>query len=130
MIVDITNEIIDIISTALPTVDVLSANPEIATSFPCMVITELENTSALAYRSSSGDEYSSIGIKVEIFTIGDTKTTDAKTIRNSVDSILADEYSMNRSFTGEVPNYSDKNIYRYTMIYDCTVNDRKQIFRR
>jgi hypothetical protein len=129
LIIDITNEIFDTLESSLTGVTVLPSYPETTPSFPCVIVEEISNTSLSTTHDSAGDHHSEVSIEINIFTTGDTKTSDAKTIRNSVDSILSGTFNMSREESAPMPNYADSGIYRYVCRYSAIVDSNRTIFR-
>ena len=130
MIIDITNEIFTSLKTLLTGVTVLPAYPSTAPEFPCVVVLEHYNQTKSDCVDTSGETVNDVSLEINIFTIGDTKMSDAKTFRNSVDNLLAGTYRMARVFSQEVPNYLDTNVYRYMLRYEFSVDINRTIYKR
>lgn len=128
MIVDITNNIITRLDTDL-TATVLNAMPSTTPSFPCVVVEEISNPEDMETVDSSGAKYSNVVMQIDIFTNSSKRVSDAKDLRNSIDSILSDEYGMSRDFAGRTPNLDD-SIYRYTLRYSALIDSNLKIYRR
>lgn len=129
MIVDITNEVLSRLKTELSNGTVLTSYPSTTPDFPCVIVEELNNNSYDGSKDSSGNHHSDISIEINIFTTGMKRMTDAKTVRNSIDAILSDEYGMKRDYSRPTPNM-DTNIYRYVMRYSAIVDTNKTIYGR
>lgn len=130
MIVDITNEVLTQLKTLLPNVTVLTAYPETAPSFPCVIITENSNTSKYDTVDTSGNKFCDVSLEINIFCTGKTKMSDAKAIRNSIDGLFSDTYRMGRVFSDEIPNYIDTTVYRYLLRYEFSIDGNRTIYKR
>jgi len=130
MIVDIFNEVLTKIKTDISTATVISEYPDVAPSFPCIVVEELSNISDATTIDSGGEQYNQITFNIDIFDNSTSKRTTVRNLMKSVDAILCDYYGMNRMSSGQVPNFMDANIYRYNLRYDFKIDDTKKIYRR
>lgn len=130
MIVDIINEVYTTLKANLTGVTVLTTYPSTTPIFPCVVISEISNTTNLNTINTLGEQYNDISFDINIFSNSTTKLTESRTIRGQVDNIMSGQYRMTRSSSSEIPNYMDTNIYRYNLRYDCTINQDKQLYRR
>lgn len=129
MIVDITSEIITDLMTEMPTMNIRNAFPNDVPKFPLVVVQEISNTADTISKDTSGFHYSSVSIQIDIFTNSDYRETEAKTIRDTIDGVLSDEYGLERDFSGNTPN-EDTNVYRYTMRFSGLVNNNRVIYGR
>lgn len=129
MIIDISNEVFTAISDVLTGVECLTTYPSTEPIFPCLTFEEQTNTTSQAHIDTGGEKFNEVTIQIDIYTKGETKVSDAKTIRNTVDSIMADVYGMNRDDSKPVPNFMDSNVYRYTLRYSFTIDKNKKIYR-
>lgn len=129
MIVDVQNEIRSYVKTALGTIDILSAYPDSTPSFPVVILTESVNTVDEESYDSAGEQYNQIEIQIEIFTYGSAKKTEALGIRRTIDTLLSGTYRMRRTFSNEIPNYADREVYRYGLRYSFKIDKNKQIYR-
>lgn len=130
MIVGIENEIFTKLDTELPDALVIGNYDESADTFPRVVFHELINTAGQDTRDSDGEKYNQQSFNVEIYTVGNRKKSDANNIRLKVDEILSGFYNLERDFSESLPNFMDRNIYRYVMRYSCMVDKNKVIYRR
>lgn len=129
MIIDITNEILTKLKTDLVGIEVVTSNQD-TEQFPRVVFTENLNSTHIESIDSSGETKNEIVFDINIYTVGDRKMSDAKSIRNQVDSIMSDFYNMNRVYSNNVPNYFDQSIYRYVLRYNCVVDSNEVVYRR
>lgn len=133
MIIDLYNELYTELSdmglnvlTSFPD-SKLDETPE----FPCVVFKEMYNHSDTDNtRDSDGEKYNIIYFELQIFTQGTNKRSSAATIRGTIDGMFSDKYGMYRNYADEVPNYIDREIYRYALRYECKVDTNKIIYRR
>lgn len=130
MIVDITNELLTVLKSELTGVDVLTSYPETPPNFSCITFEEGENTSNISTKDSSGFNHSNISFEINIFTVGNSKMSKAKVIRNKIDKILSGTYGLNRNASRSVPNYLNNSVYRYNMRYSGIIDKNKVIYGR
>lgn len=98
------------------------------TNFPCIVISQISDTTDISTRDSGGEKFSSQTIRLEIYTTGDTKYSDCYSAREIIDSILGTEYGMNRIMSEELENPLDSSIYRWVIQYTYKINKQKVIY--
>lgn len=130
MIIDVTNEVLTNLKNTLVGVEVLATYPSTTPKFPCVIVEEISNITDIETIDTNGENHSIVSIEINIFSNTQNKTTQVKSIRDSIDSIMSGTYRMTRGFTGTTPNFLDDNIYRYTLRYTFTIDNNKQIFRR
>ena len=130
MIIDISNEVFTKLKNTLTGINVVGEYPETIPTFPIVTFSESSNTTIYDMVDSSGETHNLISFEIEIFSNAKNKTTQVKTIRNNIDTVMSDFYGMNRVFSDKVPNYLDANIYRYMLRYECVVDKNKKIYRR
>lgn len=130
MIVDIYNEVLTKLKTDLTGVNVTSTvNPE-KPDYPQVTFAEKNNNEHKSTIDSGGVNHNEISFEVVIYTIGNTRMSDAKAIRGLVDGVMSGHYKMARDFSDEIPNLGNAPVYRYIMRYSTLVNTNKVIFRR
>jgi len=130
MLINIFNFFITAIATALPSCAVTGVYPEVAETFPIVVMSETVNRTYEETVDTSGEKHAFITITFDIFSQAEDKLNEVRTIRETIDSIMADTYRMTRDNVGEVANYSDPSIYRYIVRYSGVVDSTKKIHRR
>lgn len=130
MIVDIYNQLYTILDTELTSATVLPSYENYEGDYPLVTISEISNSGVEDTFDSSGEHHNDIDFEINIFTIGNTRRTDAMALRTLVDDIFSGELKMFRTFSNAVQNYGDRNIYRYVLRYNCEVDANKTIFRR
>jgi len=130
MIIDIGNEVYTNLKASLVGITTFTAYPDTEPTFPCVVFSELTNTSNESTVDSGGEKYNDISFEVNIFSSSHAKLTEIKTIRKLVDDVMSSGYRMNRSFANPTPNYLDTSVERYTLRYDFTVDENKKVYRR
>lgn len=130
MVVDIQNEIRTYVKAIVPNATVVSAYPEITPTFPLVVLGERSNQSDNETYDTSGEKFNVVDLEVEIFTIGSSKKSDALAVRKTIDDLLSGTYRMRRTFSDEITNYADRNVYRYQLRYSFKINEQKVIYRR
>jgi hypothetical protein len=130
MIVDISNEILTKLKTDITTATVTTSYPDGKLTKPNITFREIANTTDSISVDSSGERYNEVSFEINIFTFGNKKQSDALKLRQSVDVIMSGEYGMNRSFSDEVPNFLNAEIFRYIIRYDCLIDSNKVIYRR
>lgn len=131
MIIDITNEILTELKTELNNI------AEVNTSYPNkefigkrVTVEEIYNITNDATRDSGGHKTNTIALEVKIFTTGNTRMTDAKSIRNKVDNILNGKYRMSRDDGRPMPSQYGNEIYTYVLRYSFVIDTNKTIYRR
>lgn len=130
MIIDISNEIITILDAELVGLATISSpNQDEVVEFPHVTFSEEENIANELTFDTSGEQHNDMSFEIEIYTTGDTKMTDAKVIRNKIDTVL-NGLGLRRNFSQSIPNFLDKHVYRYVLRYACTVDETKTIYRR
>jgi len=131
VIIDITNEVLTKIKTELGTMvsEVSASYQPTSPTFPIVTVEELNNLGDVTTKDSSGEQYSNCSIEINIFTIGNSKVTTAKNIRNKIDLVCSDFYGMSRDFSQATKNYLDDSIYKYTLRYSFRVSKTKKIYR-
>lgn len=129
MIVDITNEILTDIKAALPEITVLSPHQFVTPNFPTIIIEELENTDDVSTKDSSGFVYANVSYSIEIYTVGSTRISEAKKIRNQINRIISEKYGLARKMSRSLPNYLDGDVYRYQLTYSGKISMTKTIYR-
>ena len=95
-----------------------------------MIVEELDNTSDSSTKDSSGIVYNNISYGIEIYTIGNARMSNAKSIRAVVDNLLINKFGLNRDFAKSIPNYADTRVYRYKMIYNGKIDKNLKVYRR
>lgn len=129
MIVDISNEVFTNLKTTLTGITVLNSYPSTIPTFPCVVFEEISNNTDPDTIDTSGENYSDIVFQIDIFSESESKSSEIKAIRESIDNIMSGLYRMTRGYSGRTPNYLDEAIYRYTLRYNARVSSDKKIFR-
>lgn len=130
MIIDIGNEVFTKLKNDISGATVLGDYPATEPNFPCIIFSELSNNTVVDSVDSSGENHNEVGFEVNIFSNAHNKKTIVKGLRKEVDDIMSGYYNMNRDFSDPTPNFSDTDIYRYTLRYSCVVDENKVIFRR
>lgn len=103
-----------------------TSNPE----FPCVTFSELPISDKLETVSSGGVNAYNVGFQVQIYTTGNRKITESKSIRDNVNELMSGFYGMTLVSANQLENYADPSIFRYVMRYECTVDINKTIYRR
>jgi hypothetical protein len=130
MIIDIAYEVYTKLKTDLVGVEMGTTFLETPSTYPFITFSEVSNTSTRDTRDSNGEYHNDVSFEVNIFTIGDDKKSQAKSLRILVDDVLSGYYGMEREFSDEIPNFGDQSIYRYVMRYGCLVDKNKVIYGR
>ena len=129
MIIDITNEMLTDIKNALTDAHVSTSQSPTTPKFPTVIVEELVNSDDLYTKDSSGFTHSNISYAIEIYTIGTTRMSQAKKIRNQINEIISNKYGIARTSSSPIPNYLDENVYRYRMSYSGKIGKNKTIYR-
>ena len=128
IIIDITNEIITRLKNDLSSVAILNSYQNTTAKFPTIVVEEVNNKVMSSTRDSSGFNHSIVSLRINIFTTGNKKVSDSKSLRNTIDDMLSGEYGMYRVNAQQVTNYLDDDIYRYVIDYNFTIDKNKVIW--
>lgn len=131
MVVDITNEILTKIKLLLPNANVLTSYPDnpTVTDFPFIIVEETDNSDHIGTRDSAGFHHSNIAFRIEIYTKGSRKMSEAKILRGQINSILSDELGLARGTPMVVPNFLDNTVYKYVLNYFGRIDKDKIIYR-
>ena len=129
MIIDITNEILTDIMRELPDVTVLTSYQPTTPKFPTVIVEEASNSDNTRTKDSGGVQHNDISFIIDIYTIGTTRMSDAKKIRNTINSVISGNYGMSRGKSSSIPNFLDDSIYRYRLTYSGTISKSKTIYR-
>lgn len=113
----------------LEDVNVLSSYQPSTARFPTVIVEELDNSAFINTKDSSGFQHSSIAFSVEIYTTGNGRMSEAKSIRNKIDKVMSGDYGMTRGVPQILPNYLDDSIYRYRLTYTGLIDGNKTIYR-
>lgn len=128
--IDIGNEVFTKLKTEITNARFISPYQMTSDTFPCVTFECKINTTNQDHVDTSGEFVSDMMFEINVYTIGQGKEGTAKGIVSDIDDIMSGFYRMNRINSEPAPNYSDENIYRYFLQYDCAVTKHKQIFRR
>lgn len=124
--IDISNVVIRIakeaVSTAYPTCDFLSDNPDVISKFPAVTIVEIDNAT---YDSSLDNTYEEhharVTYDISVYTNNvKTKRKDAKAILNLIDNAMI-KAGFKRYTKQELPNI-DRTVYRLGARYNAIVS--------
>ena len=129
MIVDITNEILSNLKNELVGVEVLSYYQNTTSSFPTVVIEEIDNSAHTQSKDSGGFKHSNLAFSIEIYTTGSKRMSQAKQLRNEIDAIMSEQYGMTRGQPIVIPNYLDNSVHRYKLTYTGVIDKNKKIYR-
>lgn len=134
MIIDVFNQVYSKLKTDITldgsSVLVLPDFPDISPQLPCVIIESKNNSNRLDTTSSAGQQHNTCVYEINVFTQGDTKRTDSVNIVGQVDSIMSDEFGMNRDSMEQVRNLFDETIYRIVIRYTFTIDKQQKIHRR
>jgi len=128
-VVDITNEVLDGLQTTLGTTPILTAFPSTTPVFPCVIFSEVLNSTDVGTVDTSGETHSNVAFEIEIFSNGNDRMTVAKGIRNTIDGVMTGTYRMTRDTSEPIPNFLDTTIYRYILRYSFKIDTNKKIYR-
>lgn len=124
--VDITNLILTKVKAAVlavaSTAKVEKPSQNNPTSFPYVTVTDFgtsEKSKTLDYRQRRYN-YS---CQIDIYMNGSTGEITAKKIRDAIAPVLEDVLHMACATSKPTLNVADVTIYRYTMVYSCSVDE-------
>lgn len=130
MIVDIMPQLYTAIKNVLVDVEMGTSSLDVKAEFPYVTFNEVSNVTVEDTWDSSGENHNQLSFEVNIFTNGIGKRDKAREIRSTIDGVLSGSYSLRRDFSDEVPNFLDRDVYRYVMRYSCIVDKNEVIYRR
>lgn len=129
MIGDIYNAIFTELTNTLSTVTILSSNPKIKPTFPCVVFEEIGNDTDVSTVDSGGDKYSILTYRLNIYSNAENAFTQIRNIRNSIDTILNGKYRMTRRVAEPITNLADESISRYVVLYSFKIDANNKIYK-
>lgn len=129
MIGDITNEVLTKVKNSLTNVSVYTYYPNSTPTFPCVIVSD-GIRDKIDTVDSSGVYHVLYNIQFDIFTDGDLRTSDARSIRDTIYTCIETNFNLNLDFSDTMPNYSDNGVYRYIMRYTGTIDKNDLIYRR
>jgi len=98
--------------------------------FPFVSIVEEDN--AVYKRTSDSariENHAEVMIEVNVYTTGNSKQQDARSIMATLDKKYGD-IGLQRMMLSPVPNYNDTTIYRLIARYRGIISTKKEIYRR
>lgn len=120
------SKIKDAILAKFPSAFVESSYVEKSTQFPCVSIVESDNAVYTRTQDLSGREHHArVVYECNIYTTGNTKKQQAKSIAAVVDETM-NILGFTRSLQSQVPNL-ERTIYRFTLRYTAVVSEGKQV---
>lgn len=125
--VDIYNNLLTELKNTLTDCTVLNSYPNQVPKFPCVILSDVENS--IGQVDSSGEALTNVAFEISIFTNSTRRETDGKKIRNLVDDILSVTFGLNRDSVRSVANLSDNTIHRINMRYSGVVDKNYKIYR-
>ena len=129
MIIDITNEILTDLKDELTGVTLLTSYAPTTPKFPTVTVEEMSNSDNMRTKDSGGVQHNDISFIIDIYTTGNKKMSEAKDIRNKINTIISGKYGLARGKSSPIPNYLDASIYRYRLTYTGTISKNKTIYR-
>lgn len=93
------------------------------TTFPTITFYEIDN-SELEHTLDYTQRKSNLAFQIDIFTIGGTKESQAKSISQVINEVMENKFHTKRVFSNPLPN-QDKYIYRFTMRYSCKIDEER-----
>lgn len=109
------------IETQFPNAKVRKDFQPVTSTFPTVTFYEIDN-SEFEHTLDYTQRKSNLAFQIDIFTIGGTKESQAKTISKEISEMMENHYHMKRLFANPLVN-ADKDIYRYTMRYSCKIDE-------
>lgn len=129
MIVDVYNEVFTKLTNDITDASVYTDYSDKKPSFPCITLGEGGNLMDMETLDSSGEHVNIQSFDINIYDDSKQKRSVVKALASQVDSIMADEYGMQREFAQQIPNALDKSIYRYNLRYDFKIDENKTVYR-
>jgi len=127
--VDVANEVLSALKTALGTIPILTEYPSTTPTFPCVIFEEKINTTDVGTVDTSGETHSDVSFEINMFSNASDKVTVVRGIRNTVDEVMSGVYRMTRNASEPIPNFLDADVYRYMLRYNFKIDNNKKIYR-
>lgn len=130
--IDVANEVFTAVASAIreqhPTAAVVGENVKMPASFPCVAMDETYNVSAHA-DSSNEDKFSAVTYRVQVFSTGEGKRGQARTIFKTVSDAFRGLNLIRKTYT-TTPDVYNSSVYQITATFEGHVRQDGMIFRR
>ena len=123
--IDVENDVFEMVAsaveTAFPNAKVQNAYTDQPSSFPCVTVSEVDNTVLSRMRTDNIENAVYVMYEVNVFSNnGANKKSESKSIINLIDSTFL-SHGFTRSMKTQVPNFADRKIYRIVARYKAVV---------
>ena len=123
--IDIENDVFEMVASAVeeafPDARVQNVSIEQPESFPCVTVTEADNSVLRRMRTVNIENAVSVMYEVNVFANNAAgKKSEAKQIANLIDGKFL-EHGFTRTMKSQVPNFADRRIYRIVLRYAAVV---------
>lgn len=130
--IDVANEIFTAVAATVreqhPSVSVIGENVKTPASFPCVAMDETFNVSAHA-DSSYEDKFSAVTYRVQVFSAGDGKRSEARSVFKTVSDAFRGLNLICKTYT-TTPDVYNSSVYQITATFEGHVRQDGMIFRR
>lgn len=129
--IDKSNEIFTLVATKLreefTNIKVIGESIDIPTEFPTVTIDETFNV-PVEEDSSSFNKYAHVRYRVQVFTNGDMKRSDARKIYKVVDETLQ-AINLKCKTMSTLPEIYNSKIYQITSTYEAIIKEDGTVYR-
>lgn len=130
--IDVANEVFTAVASAVreqyPDASVIGENVKMPASFPCVAMDETYNVSAHA-DSSNEDKFSAVTYRVQVFSTGEGKRVQARTIFKTVSDAFRKLNLICKTYT-TTPDVYNSSVYQITATFEGHIRQDGMIFRR
>ena len=125
--VDKSLEIFAVVKDAIEGINIQSQNVDIPAVFPTVTIDEVSNI-PIEEDDNLINEYASVRYKVQVFTTGDNKRQEARSIYSKIDEALQKINLKAKTFS-TIPEIYNSKIYQIEVDYEAVIRNDGVIFR-
>lgn len=129
--IDKSNEIFTLVATKLrenfEDITVIGENIDTPSKFPTVTIDENYNV-PVEEDSRALNQYAHVRYRVQVFTTGSTKRSEARKIYKALDEVLQEINFKCKSFS-TLPEIYNSKIYQITSSYEAIIKEDGTIFR-
>lgn len=128
---DIFNTMVTKLREKYPDIFVTGEYVKAPSSFPCVSIVEIDNSTLIETKSSNeNEEYATVLYELNVYTNKSKgKKAECKEIVSLIDTMFT-SLNFNRIMLQPIPNLQDATIYRMLGRYRAVVSDNNIIYRR
>lgn len=130
--VDKSNEIFTLVATKLrdefKEIKVIGESVDVPTEFPTVTIDEIYNV-PIEEDTRSLNQYAHVRYRVQVFTTGYTKRSNARKIYKVIDEVLQ-SINLKCKTMSTLPEIYNSNIYQITSTYEAIIKEDGTVYRK